>query len=151
MFRGVNTISLDAKGRMAMPARQRERLLACCDGKLVATIDPQSRCLLLYPLPAWEEIEQEIQELPSLNSEVRRFQRLLIGHACDLEFDASNRVLLPPALREHAQLDKRVVLVGQVNKLELWDEDNWVAERESWLQQSVQEAALPDEMRRINL
>ena len=136
---------------MAMPARQRERLLATCEGKLVATIDTQSRCLLIYPLPAWEEIEQEIQELPSLNPAVRRFQRLLIGYASDLDFDGNNRVLLPPALREYAQLDKRVVLVGQGNKLELWDEDNWLAERDRWLQQSMDDDALPQELLRLTL
>lgn len=134
-----------------MPARHRERLSTRYEGRLVATIDIQSRCLLLYPLPIWEEIEQEIQELPTLNPTVRRFQRLLIGYASDLEFDASGRVLLPPALREYAELDKRAVLVGQGNKLELWDEGNWIAERDQWLQQSLDEKALPEELLRITL
>ena len=134
-----------------MPTRHRERLLASCDGHVVATIDTQSRCLLIYPLPTWEEIQQEIQELPSLNEVVRRFQRLLIGYASDLEFDANGRVLVPPALREYAQLGKRAVLVGQGNKLELWDEQNWLAERDHWLQQSLDSSELPAELLRLSL
>lgn len=151
MFRGVHHISVDAKGRMAMPARHRERLQDSCDGHLVATIDTQSHCLLVYPLPTWEEIEQDIQELPSMNPAIRRFQRLLIGYASDLEFDANGRVLLPQALREYAHLDKRAVLVGQGRKLELWDEQNWMAERDHWLQQSLDGEALPEELLRLVL
>jgi MraZ protein len=136
---------------MAVPARLRESLAASCDGRLVVTIDTQSRCLLVYPLPTWEDIEQEIQELPSLNPAVRRFQRLLIGYASDLEFDANGRILLPPSLREYAGLGKKVVLVGQGNKLELWDEDGWLAERDRWLEESGAEGALPEEMLRLSL
>jgi len=134
-----------------MPARQRERLQALCAGQLVATIDTQSRCLLIYPLPTWEQLEHEIQQLPTLNPAVRRFQRLLIGYASDLECDASGRMLMPPALREYAGLDKRAVLVGQGNKMELWDEDTWLAERDSWLQQAAGDGALPEEMMRLAL
>jgi MraZ protein len=151
MFRGVQHLSIDAKGRMAMPARQRERLQAQCAGQLVATIDAQSRCLLIYPLPVWEELESQIQQLPTLNAAVRRFQRLLIGYASDLECDASGRVLLPPALREYAGLDKKAVLVGQGKKMELWDEDTWFAERDKWLQTSAAEGAIPEEMLRLSL
>ena len=151
MFRGVQHISLDAKGRMAMPAKHRERLQQSCDGQLVATIDIQSRCLLVYPLPAWENIQREIQNLPTLNPDVRRFQRLLIGYASDLEFDASGRVLLPQSLRDYAGLDKRVVLVGQGNKLEIWDEAYWIEQRDGWIDASMDASALPEEMLRLAL
>ena len=151
MFRGVHHISLDAKGRMAMPTKHRERLHHTCGGQLVATIDIQSRCLLVYPLPTWEDIQQEIQELPTLNPDVRRFQRLLIGYASDLEFDSNGRVLLPQSLREYARLEKRVVLVGQGNKLELWDEAHWIEQRDSWIDASVDANALPEEMLRLSL
>ena len=151
MFRGVSHISMDAKGRMALPARHREKLLADCAGQLVATIDTQSPCLLIYPLPTWETIEREIQELPSLNPAVRRFQRLLIGYASDLEFDASGRVLLPQSLREYASLQKKLVLVGQVNKMELWDEAAWFAERAKLLDEATGEGAIPEEMMSISL
>ena len=151
MFRGVQHLSIDAKGRMAMPARQRDRLQTLCAGQLIATIDTQSRCLLIYPLPTWEELESQIQQLPALNPTVRRFQRLLIGYASDLECDASGRVLVPPALREYAGLDKKAVLVGQGNKMELWDEDTWLAERDKWLQSSAEAGAIPEEMLRLSL
>ena len=151
MFRGVHHLSIDAKGRLALPSRQRERLQALCGGDLVATIDTQSRCLLLYPLPTWEALEREIQQLPTLDPAVRRFQRLLIGYASDIECDASGRMLMPPALREYAGLDKRAVLVGQGNKMELWDEDTWLGERDKWLQLAAGEGSMPEEMRRLAL
>lgn len=151
MFRGVHHLSIDAKGRLALPSRQRERLHTLCGGDLVATIDTQSRCLLLYPLPTWEALEREIQQLPTLDPAVRRFQRLLIGYASDIECDASGRMLMPPALREYAGLDKRAVLVGQGNKMELWDEDTWLGERDKWLQLAAGEGSMPEEMRRLAL
>lgn len=151
MFRGVQHINMDAKGRLAMPAKHRERLLEECDGQLVATIDTQSRCLLIYPLPTWEQIEKEIQDLPSLNPAVRRFQRLLIGYACELEFDGNSRVLLSPSLREYAQLEKKVVLVGQGKKLELWSEHLWLQERDKWLDEVGGDDALPEEMLSLSL
>lgn len=151
MFRGVHHLSLDAKGRMAMPARQRDRLQSLCAGQLVATIDTQSRCLLVYPLPTWEDLEREIQKLPTLNPAVRRFQRLLIGYASDIECDGSGRVLMPPSLREYARLERKVVLVGQGNKMELWDEDTWLAERDGWLQDSASDGAVPEELLRLSL
>ena len=106
-FAGVQHINMDAKGRLAMPARQREPLLSQCDGQLVVTIDTQSRCLFIYPLAEWERIEREIQELPALKPEVKRFQRLVIGYATDLELDSNGRLLMPAPLRDYAQLEKK--------------------------------------------
>lgn len=151
MFRGVQHINMDAKGRLAMPARQREPLMAQCSGQLVVTIDTQSQCLFIYPLPEWETIEKEIQELPALNPAVKRFQRLVIGYATDLELDGNGRVLLPAPLREYAKLEKKLVLVGQGKKLELWAEDLWMAEREKALAESGPEAELPEELMSLTL
>ncbi len=151
MFRGVQHINMDAKGRLAMPARQREPLLYECNGQLVATIDTQSRCLFIYPLPEWERIERQIQELPALKPAVKRFQRLVIGYATDLELDGSGRVLLPAPLREYAQLDKKLVLVGQGKKLELWAEELWLSERDQALQESGPDAELPEELMSLTL
>jgi MraZ protein len=128
VFRGVQHINLDAKGRLSVPARQRELLLDISAGSVVVTIDTQSLCLVLYPLREWERIERDVQDLPTLNPAVRRFQRLVLGYASDLDLDGNGRVLLPGALRDYAQLDKRVVLVGQGNKLELWSEPLWETE-----------------------
>ena len=151
MFRGVHHINMDAKGRLAMPARHREPLMAECSGQLVATIDTQSRCLFLYPLPVWETIESEIQDLPALNPAVKRFQRLVIGYATDLELDGNGRMVLPGPLREYAQLEKKLVLVGQGKKLELWSEDLWLAERDRALSESGTEAELPQELMSLTL
>ena len=151
MFRGVQHINMDAKGRLAMPARQREPLLSQCEGQIVATIDTQSNCLVIYPLPEWERIEQDIQNLPTLKPAVKRFQRLTLGYATDLELDGNGRMLLPQPLRDYAQLDKKLVLVGQGNKLELWSEALWLAEREQALQDSGPDAELPDELMSLTL
>ena len=133
MFRGINPINLDAKGRLAMPMRYRDRLQVDCSGQLIATIDPETTCLLLYPFPEWEVIEQKIQALPSFNKVTRRIQRLLIGHATECEIDNQGRILLPQSLREYALLTKSIVLVGQGKKFEVWDEANWQQQRDTWL------------------
>jgi MraZ protein len=105
VFRGANKVTLDSKGRMVMPTRYRERLQERCQGRLVITID-RDQCLLIYPLPDWEEIERKLMRLPTLNEQARRLQRLMVGHAADVDLDGHGRVLLPPKLREFAQLER---------------------------------------------
>lgn len=151
VFRGVQHINMDAKGRLAMPARQREPLLSQCGGRIVVTIDTQATCLVMYPLPAWERIEQQVQSLPALKPAVKRFQRLVLGYATDLELDSSGRYLLPQSLRDYARLEKKLVLVGQGNKLELWAEELWLSECEQALLESGPEAELPDELMSLTL
>ena len=124
MFRGVAQLTLDNKGRLAIPAKYRDALMAHCAGRLVVTADP-SRCLLLYPQPAWEPIEQKLNSLSSFNSQTRALQRLLVGNASDVELDGAGRILVPGPLRQFAALDRNVVLVGQGAKFELWDEEKW--------------------------
>jgi len=149
VFRGVQHINLDAKGRLSVPARQRESLLDISAGSIVVTIDTQSSCLVLYPLREWERIERDVQNLPTLNPAVRRFQRLVLGYASDLDLDSNGRILLPGALREYAHLEKRVVLVGQGNKLELWSESLWEAGCEAAL--AADEGDLPAELMELKL
>ena len=151
MFRGVQHINMDAKGRLAIPARQREPLLSQCDGKIVITIDTQSKCLLVYPLPEWERIEKDIQDLPALDPAIKRFQRLVLGYATDIELDANGRLLLPQSQRDYAQLEKKLVLVGQGNKLEIWSEALWLAEQEQALSDSGSHAEMPLELRSLKL
>ncbi|MDZ7749351.1 MAG: division/cell wall cluster transcriptional repressor MraZ [Halofilum sp. (in: g-proteobacteria)] len=142
MFRGVTNLSLDAKGRMAVPARYRERLQAESDGRVVVTVD-RDGCLLIYPMREWEAIERELVQLPSLNRQARRLQRLLIGHATECEFDAQGRILVPGPLREFAGIDRRVVLIGQGNKFELWDEATLgTSSRRAWLAADDEEEGL---------
>ncbi|EAR59726.1 division/cell wall cluster transcriptional repressor MraZ [Neptuniibacter caesariensis] len=151
MFRGVNQINLDAKGRMAIPARYREKIAECCDGQLVATIDTEERCLLLYPLEEWEEIQAKIESLPSFNPQARRIQRLLIGHATDLDMDGNGRLLLPAPLREYAELDKKIVLLGQGQKFEIWSESRWLSTREEYLQEVEGGMDMPEELQNLSL
>ena len=132
-FRGVSNLSLDAKGRIVLPARYRERLVEISDSQLVVTIDTDQPCLLIYPLNEWELIEEKIEALPSFNPTTRRIQRLLIGHATDIEVDTNGRMLLSNPLREYAQLGKKVVLIGQGKKFELWDEVLWSQRMGEWL------------------
>lgn len=150
MFRGINAITLDAKGRFGVPTRYRNALGQ--DASLVVTIDTEETCLLLYPASHWQVIEDNLQRLPSFNAAARRIQRLLIGHATDVEVDSNGRVLLPPLLREHAHLDKKAVLIGQGNKFEVWDEGLWQSHREKWLlEESSHNDGLPDEMKTFSL
>jgi MraZ protein len=124
VFRGVAQLNLDSKGRLAVPARFRDALAARGNGHLVITAD-SDRCLLIYPLPDWEPIEQKLMALSSFNAQIRELQRRLVGYAEDVVMDASGRILVPPALRGYAQLEKAVVLIGQGHKFELWNKDNW--------------------------
>src|SRR5687767_11800180 len=96
MFRGINGINIDAKGRIVMPTRYRERLQQESRNSVVLTIDTEERCLLLYPVHEWEIIEDKLATLPSFNPAARRIQRLLMGHATDVEIDNQGRILLPP-------------------------------------------------------
>lgn len=140
MFRGVSAISLDEKGRMAMPVRHRDALVQHCQGRLVVTIDMDERCLLLYPLPEWEVIQSRLERLPNVDPTARRIQRLLIGHATDVELDGNGRLLLPNMLREFAQLEKKLVLLGQGNKIEIWGEELWFQRRDQWLEEGGRKA-----------
>ncbi len=133
VFRGINSVTLDAKGRMALPSRFREPIAAVAAGKLVVTIDMREKCLLMYPLPEWEVVQQKLEALSNIGAQARLLQRLLIGHATDLELDGSGRILLPQMLRDFAELNKKLVLVGQGNKIEIWSHTSWHARMEHWL------------------
>ncbi len=125
-FRGDYSLSLDAKGRIVLPARHREHLFEICNNQIIITIDPDQPCLLLYPLNEWEIIEEKIDALPSLNEMTRRIQHLLIGHATDTEVDTNGRFIIKNSLREHSGLSKKVALVGMGKKFEIWDEAAWI-------------------------
>ncbi|MDU6412173.1 MAG: division/cell wall cluster transcriptional repressor MraZ [Yersiniaceae bacterium] len=125
MFRGATLVNLDSKGRLAVPTRYREMLTEGSQGQLVCTIDLHQPCLLLYPPPEWEVIERKLSRLSSMNPAERRVQRLLLGHASECQMDNAGRLLIAGTLRQHAGLTKEVMLVGQLNKFELWDEQTW--------------------------
>jgi len=140
MFRGINSVTLDAKGRMALPARHREAIRARSAGRLVTTIDRDERSLLMYALPDWEALETKLQQMSNIREAVRRLQRILIGHATDMELDANGRVLLPQMLRDYAQLERKLVVVGQGNKIEIWSDSNWQDRMEKWLGEDMKAA-----------
>lgn len=129
VFRGATLLALDGKGRLAIPARFRDALAPRRDDgtldSLVFTVDPSSHCLLLYPRATWDPIQDQLMALSSFNAEVRSLQRLLVGYASEVEMDAAGRILVSPVLRRFASLDHHVMLVGQGNKFEVWDEAKW--------------------------
>ena len=151
MFRGLSAVNLDAKGRLAIPMKYRQLLVDLCAGRLVATIDTEERCLLIYPEGEWDLIQAKIEALASFNPSARRIQRLLIGHATDIELDANGRILLSQPLREYAQLDKETVLLGQGKKLELWSKDLWNSRRDDYIAEVNSPDALPDELLNLSL
>ena len=142
---------MDAKGRLAMPTRYRERIVERSNGRLIATVDRSDRCLLIYPLPEWEEIELKLRRLPTLHPVARRLQRLMIGHATDIELDSSGRILIPPSLREYAGLTRNAMLIGQSNKFELWDEALWNESRDQWQQVDETAEPLPAELESLSI
>jgi MraZ protein len=128
MFRGASAITLDSKNRITVPTKYREELLADCEGKMICTVDIQHPCLLLYPLPEWEEIELKLCSLSSMNPQERLLQQVLLGNATDCDMDKNGRLLLNGPLRQHAGLEKSVMLVGQLKKFEIWSESAWQAQ-----------------------
>jgi len=139
LFRGISAINLDDKGRLAVPTKYREELQDCCERQMIVTVAVNERCigesgcLWLYPLPEWEHLEETINKLPTLNKTAVKLKRFLIGNASECEMDGQGRLLLPEKLRKFAGMDKKIVLVGQLNKFEIWSEDAWIAKEQEWL------------------
>ena len=147
VFRGATKVTLDAKGRMAIPTRYRDRLAARCDGQIVVTVD-KDHCLLVYPLPDWEELERKLVRLPSMNKVARRTVRIMVGYATDVDMGGSGRILVSRELRDFAGLEKNAILIGQGNKFELWDEPTWNEKRDAWLDEE-DDGELPSDLESI--
>lgn len=148
MFQGAAQLNLDSKGRLGIPARYRDMLLEQCAGNLVVTADADG-CLLIYPQPEWQPIREKLLKLSALNPKIRALQRRLVGYAEDVVMDGAGRVLISPTLRTYATLDKRVMLVGQGNKFELWDEAKWQSQQDEAL--SFLDGELPPELEGFSL
>ncbi len=123
-------------------------LLGACAGNLVMTADADG-CLLVYPQPEWIPIREKLNKLSSFNPKSRALQRLLIGHAEDVVMDSAGRVLISPVLRNYASLEKSVMLIGQGNKFEMWDEEKWQAQQQAAL--SLMNGDLPEELEGFSL
>jgi len=132
MFQGATALSLDAKGRLAVPARHREALVTASEGQLVLTAHPH-RCLLLYPEPAWEPIRDKVLAASSFDPRAAAIKRLLVGNARDESLDSAGRLLVSPELRLFAQLEKQVWLVGQGTHFEIWSDAGWRQQQEVFL------------------
>ena len=139
VLKGCIKAAVDPKGRITLPGRCREALETDGGSVVVVTVDLREQCLLLYSAVAWRPIETALDDLPNIDERYRRLQRMMLGHATEVEIDGSGRVLLPSDLREYAGLDKRVAVVGQGNKFELWSEENWDARRIEWRRQAAED------------
>jgi len=135
MFRGTSAITLDSKSRITIPTRYREELMLDCQGKMVCTVDIRLPCLMLYPLPEWEEIELKLCGLSSMDPQERLFQQVILGNASDCEMDKNGRLLINGPLRQHASLEKNVMLVGQLKKFEIWSEAAWQTQMQQGISQ----------------
>jgi len=124
--------------------------LRLSQGRMVVTISPNDRCLLMYTLTAWEAVERKLVSLPTLNPKTRKLKRMLIGHADDCDMDSNGRILIPAPLREFAMIQKKAVLVGQGDKYEIWDDGLWNAHRESILEDELDESELPAELESLS-
>lgn len=131
MFQGAAALNLDAKGRLAIPARHREALTVE-NGQLVLTAHPHG-CLLVYPIPAWVPIRDQVLAAPGLDRMSAMLKRLLVGFAQEESLDAAGRVLIAPSLRQFAKLDKQVWLVGQGSHFELWSDEGWQQQQQAML------------------
>lgn len=145
MFRGCSTLSVDNKGRLAVPSRYRERLICLANGNLILTPNPLDRSLWLYPLPEWELIESKLAELSDFDRQGRRAKQMMRGYATDCQLDSQGRILIPHELREYASLGKQAVILGQGNKFEIWDEKGWKELREDWLTEIGKDTGEPSD------
>lgn len=121
MFQGRTDLSLDSKGRLAMPVKYRDALTEVCAGQLVITADSPNY-LLIYPKPEWTAIREELMRRSNAIPAIKKLQRLLVGNAQDTEIDGQGRILVSPELRAYVGLDKTVTLLGLEKKFELWDQ-----------------------------
>ena len=152
MFRGFSTVSIDSKGRMAIPSRFRDRLAEMADGQLVLTLDPFDHALWLYPLPDWDSIEKKLSELSDFDMQSRRTKQMMRGYANDCQPDSQGRILIPQELRDYAHLQKQAVILGQGNKFEIWNQEEWEQQRDKWLSRvGSEEGEAPESMRNLSL
>jgi MraZ protein len=144
-FHGAAVITLDAKGRIAIPTRHREALLEGTKA-LVLTAHPDG-CALVYPMSAWQPVRERVQGFPSFDPQASWWKRLLLGFEEHVAPDGSGRILLSPALRQHAKLEREAMLVGQGRYFELWDSGVWSAK----LNQALSSSGMPPGMEDFSL
>ncbi len=145
MFSGNSSLSLDSKGRLAIPSRYRARLAEMCDGNLVQTINPLDRCVWIYPQNEWEIIDAKLRQLSDFDKQSRRTKQMMLGYAEECSLDSHGRIRVPSSLKEYAGLEKQAVILGQGNKFELWDESAWNTQHDEWLKSLEENSGDPSE------
>ncbi len=148
MFRGAIQLSMDAKGRLGVPAKHRDTLTAGGAGEVVLTAHPH-RCLILYPQAAWTPIETKLTSLSSFNSQISGIQRMIVGQADVMSLDSAGRLMINPVLRKFARLEKEVMMVGQGSHFELWDVGAWDLQLESLM--AADQLEIPQELEGFSL
>ena len=141
MFQGASSLSLDVKGRLSVPTRHREVLLAIAAGQLTLTKHPHG-CLMLFPRPEWEKFRDRIAALPMA---AQWWKRIFLGNAMDMSLDGTGRVLISPELRAAAGISRDVILLGMGNHFEVWDSASYLAQEARAMQ-----AEMPDVFREFS-
>jgi MraZ protein len=148
MFQGETAITIDDKGRLALPTALREPISAACANRLVLTYNPfEHGCLWLFPLPEWEAVRDQVNVLPSVKAVHRNLQMKLVGAAAHVEPDGAGRLLLPASQRSAAGIEKKAVLLGMGSKFELWSEQAHLAK----IRQTIGEDEISEQMLNLKL
>jgi MraZ protein len=148
MFRGSSYHTLDAKGRLIIPARFREVIRA--DGHDSVVVSRMDSCLLAYPFEEWQQLENKIMSQVDKSENMRRFRRVFIGGAHECNCDKQDRILIPPTLREYAGLDKEIVLVGVLDHFEIWSREGWDSESMN-LEEDLKKEEVRNEIARLGI
>ena len=148
MFQGETAITIDDKGRLAIPTSYRDIVARECGNKLVVTYSPfDSGCLYLYPQPVWEKVRDQVNRLPRIQPRSRLLQRKLVGAATFVEPDGNSRISIPASQRGAVGIEKRAVLLGMGDKFELWSEQAHHAQ----IRQTLGDADLGDDLQDLVL
>jgi MraZ protein len=143
MFQGETAITIDDKGRLAVPTAYREPVARACGNRLVVTYNPfDNGSLYVYPLPVWERVRDQVNALSKMKATNRNLQLKLVGAATFVELDGSGRIGIPPSMRRTADIEKRAVLVGMGDKFELWSEQAHTAQMRQTLGDADMDADL---------
>ena len=152
---GFTTISIDAKGRLAIPAKYRDQLISQSEESIIVTRDPQYPALKIYPGSIWNSISAELQSLQGLDPIVRNLQWTILGNASVSSFDPKGRmlILLPSELREYAEIKKaeKISFIGMGNKFEVWNNENWeMRQTGGVLATEILEVVLPESLKTMS-
>lgn len=124
-FSGKHYYAVDSKGRIIIPAAFREIITGHYSTKLYITNAPFDRCLYIYPLEEWNRLQEQVRNKPRYDEAIRFFMRRVVGSATEVEMDKQGRILIPAPLREDANINAEIVIVGQIDRIELWNRDDW--------------------------